>query len=163
MRTVASILIWLLAIFLGISFGAGIYEARIIVPIWAESSPDTWTNTGTAFWAFVTGGPLTLIALISLAVVWRYHAEPRRWWLAALCVVLVERVATFAYFIPTMVALQQQTELSADVIGTLSTWSSLNHGRHVLSLTAWLLSLKALSLLSAGPHGSQTKHVSVHA
>lgn len=149
MRTLASLLIWLLAILLGMSVGAGLYESRVVVPMWAETQPETWVNTGRAFWAFVTSGPLTLVALVSLVVVWRYEGAPRPWWLAALAVVVLERAATFGYFIPTMVELQQQTGASAEISARLATWSLLNHGRHVLSATAWLLSLRALSLLSA--------------
>jgi hypothetical protein len=157
MQTLCSILLWLLVIFLGISFGAGLYESRIVVPMWRESPPETWVNTGTAFWAFVTSGPLTLIVVACLFVVRRFEGALRPWWLAALCVALVERVTTFAYFIPTMISLQQQTGSSGDVSSTLATWSLLDHGRHLLTLAAWLLSLRALSLLAAGrPARTQT-------
>ena len=150
MRYLAPALLWLLVIFLGIGTGAGLYESRVVVPIWAETPPETWVQTGTAFWAFVSTGPLTLIVLVSLAAVWRFDGPARSWWRAAIGIATVERIATFTYFIPTMVWLQQQTGMSAEVGSTLATWSALNHGRHVLAIAAWLLSLKALSLISAG-------------
>ena len=148
MQTLAPALIWLLVIFLGITVGAGLYEARVVVPIWATTPPDTWINTGTAFWAFISTGPLTLIVLVSLIAVWWFDGPAHNWWLAALCVVIVERIVTFTYVIPTMIWLQQQGGMSSEVSSTLATWSLVNHGRHVLTFAAWLLSLKALSLLS---------------
>jgi Domain of unknown function (DUF1772) len=150
--------LWLFVIFLGISVGAGLYEARIMVPIWRETSPETWLNTGIAFWAFVTTGPLTLVALAGLYFAWHSDGPAKRWWLAALGVSMIERIATFAYFIPTMAWLQAQTgDANAAVTGTLDTWAMLNHGRHVLSISAWLLSLKALSLIGVRQEASTTR------
>lgn len=34
----------------------------------------------------------------------------------------------------------------ADVPGMLSQWLLMSHGRHLLTLTGWLLALKALSI-----------------
>lgn len=148
MQKPAIITLWLFVIFLGISVGAGLYEARIMVPIWYDTPPETWLNTGIAFWAFVTTGPLTLLVLAGLYCAWRSTGPVRPWWLAALAVSVVERIATFAYFIPTMAWLQGQTgDAGAAVTSTLETWTFVNHGRHVLSISAWLLALKALSLL----------------
>ncbi|TKT78191.1 DUF1772 domain-containing protein [Aquamicrobium sp. LC103] len=148
MQKPATIILWLFVIFLGISVGAGLYEARIMVPIWRDTPPETWLNTGIAFWAFVTTGPLTLLVLAGLYFSWRSVGPVRPWWLAALVVSVMERIATFAYFIPTMVWLQGQTgDAGAVVASTLETWTLLNHGRHVLSILAWLLALKALSLI----------------
>ena len=149
MQAAARVLLWLYVIVLGVSVGAGLFEARVVVPIWASSPPETWVNTGTRFWAFITSGPLTLIILASLLVVWRFRGEARPWWLAALAVSVVERVATFAYFIPTMVGLQARTGLTPDVVATLDTWTTLNHARHAFAILAWLLALRALSKLSA--------------
>ncbi|GGC47478.1 anthrone oxygenase family protein [Chelatococcus reniformis] len=140
--------LWLFVIFLGLSVGAGLYEARIVVPIWQETPPKTWVNTGTQFWAFITSGPLTLIIIAGVFLAWRSSGPSRPWWLAALSVSIVERIATFGYFIPTMYWLQTQTGgVDGTVTSTLATWVTLNHGRHVLSIAAWLLSLKAFSLL----------------
>jgi hypothetical protein len=32
--------LWLLVIFVGIQFGAGLYEKLVIVPLWADASAD---------------------------------------------------------------------------------------------------------------------------
>jgi hypothetical protein len=150
MQAFAPALVWLLVIVLGISAGAGLYESRIMVPIWANTPPGTWINTGTAFWAFVSTGPLTLIVLVSLAAIWWFDGPARSWWLAALGIVIIERIATFTYFIPTMIWLQQHSGITPEVSSTLATWSFVNHVRHGLTIAAWLISLKALTLLSVG-------------
>lgn len=147
MSKVQKVLVWLMTIFLGISVGAGLYEARIMVPLWKATQPEVWINTGTQFWAFVTSGPLTLILLVSLFFSWRSARPVRNWWIAALGITVLERAATFGYFIPTMFWLQNQTGESAEFMATLETWALLNHGRHILSISAWLLALKALSLI----------------
>jgi len=61
-------------------------------------------------------------------------------------IVFLERVATFSYFIPTMIDLTTSALPDAEVKATLSRWLTFNHGRHALTLTGWLLALKALSL-----------------
>ena len=147
MSRVSLALLWLLVVLLGISVGAGLYEARVMLPIWASTAPESWVNTGTRFWVFVSTGPLTLTVLASLWFAWRSTRPVRPWWIAAVAIATIERVATFAYFIPTMASLQGQPVADASAaIATLETWSLLNHGRHLLSISAWLLALKALSL-----------------
>lgn len=147
MHHASVILIWLLAILLGITVGAGLYEARVVLPLWADSHPPQWVNSGTRFWAYVSTGPLTLAVIAGLALVWKFGEPARTWWLLALGLSAVERAATFTYFIPTIIMLQQQPALSPEVIETLGRWSDLNNIRHLLALAAWLSVLKSLSLI----------------
>jgi hypothetical protein len=143
----ARVLLWLLVLNLGIAFGAGIYEARVVIPQWANIPPRSWPNTGLMFWVYVTTVPLTVLTLVSAVVAWLDQGPRRHWWLGAVAVVIVERIATFAYFIPTMVRLMgAETIPQAEVEATLSQWLLLNHGRHVLTATAWLAALKAFSM-----------------
>lgn len=152
MSKTATSLLWLLALLYGISVGAGLYEARVMVPVWMATSPESWINTGTRFWMFVTTGPLTLTILASPWFAWRSPAPVRAWWLAALGIAAVERAVTFAYFIPTMASLQGQPVADpAAAVAILETWSMLNHGRHLLSIGACLLAMKALSFSGRPP------------
>jgi anthrone oxygenase-like protein len=140
------ILLWLFGLDLGIAFGAGIYEGRIVVPQWEDTPPQTWPNTGLKFWAYVTTVPLTLLTLASLVAAWRDQGPRRYWWLGAVAITVAERSATFSYFIPTMIRLMGTEDLpEAEVKATLSQWRGLNYGRHALTLAAWLAALKALS------------------
>jgi hypothetical protein len=103
------------------------------------------------FWVYVTTVPLTLLTLASAVAAWRDLRPRRPWWLSAVAIIIIERLATFSYFIPTMVRLMgAETLPEAEVKASLSQWMFLNHGRHVLTLTGWLLALKAFSL--AGEH-----------
>src|SRR3990172_12339001 len=133
------IVLWLFVINLGIAFGAGIYEARVVIPQWGNILPREWPNTGLMFWVYVTTVPLTLLTIASLIPAWLSQGPMRFWYLAAVCIVMVERAATFSYFIPTMVRLMGTEGLAdADVKAALSQWLLMNHGRHVLTLAGWL-------------------------
>jgi hypothetical protein len=154
MRTV---LLWLLVINLGVAFGAGLFEHRIVVPHWVGVGPDGahWNaeavrrdDTGLRFWAYVTTGPLTLVTLANLFAAWRASGALRNWWLTAVLVILVERIFTFSYFIPTMVGLMNAPDSPA-AAATATRWASLNYLRHALTLGGWLAALKAFSSLYA--------------
>jgi len=48
-KYVPGVLLWLFVINLGIAFGAGIYESRVVVHQWQTTPPQTWPNTGLQF------------------------------------------------------------------------------------------------------------------
>jgi hypothetical protein len=151
----SAILLWLFVINLGVAFGAGLYEHRIVVSHWISSSEDSgshWNaeaarrdDTGRRFWAFVTTVPLTLLTLANLFVAWRASDPVRWWWLAAGLAALADRAVTFSYFIPTMVGLMGAAD-SPSVAAVATRWWNLNYLRHGIVLTAWLASLRAFSL-----------------
>lgn len=156
-RYVPDILLWLFVINHGIAFGAGLYEQRIILPQWFSRSPESGMrvnsaamrslDTGRRFWAFVTTGPLTLLTLANLVVAWQSQCPRRVWWLGAAMMTLVERIATFSYFIPTALRLMRAEALpSAKVEAMASQWMALNHVRAALALIGWLAALRTLSL-----------------
>ena len=145
---VEDVVLWLLVVDLGVALGAGIYESRVEVPRWKTLPTDQWTNTGVKFWAFVTTGPLTLLTIASLALVWTAEGSRQDWWLASTVLLVVERLVTFGYFIPTMARLQSSSGWPRDrVESTLSQWMRLNLGRHLLVLAAWLTALQAFTTL----------------
>jgi hypothetical protein len=155
-RKTATILLWLFVMNLGVAFGAGLYEHRIVIPRWIVSSPESGSHwlaeavrqddTGLRFWAFVTTGPLTLLTLANLFAAWRAVAPVRAWWLAAALLALADRLFTFFYFIPTMVGLMGAAD-SPESVAVATRWSTLNYLRHAFVLAAWLASLKAFGLL----------------
>ena len=147
---------WLFVIDLGIAFGAGLYEHRIVVPRWIPSSHEAgshWNaetargdDTGRRFWALVTTLPLTLLTLVSVFAAWRALGAVRGWWLAATFAALGDRALTFAYFIPTMVGLMRAPDSPA-AAAVATRWRRLNYLRHAFVLLAWLAALRALTLL----------------
>lgn len=156
MRAGSVVLLWLFVINLGIAFGAGLYESRIVLPDWLSSSDSVrhWNadvvrqdNTGVRFWAFVTTVPLTLLTLANAVAAWRSGGLVRRWWLTSAGCALLERVLTFSYFIPAMVGLMQMPD-SPTSVTRAAVWMNLNYLRHTIMLMAWLAGLKAYSLAS---------------
>lgn len=145
----ANFLLWLYVINLGVAFGAGIYEARVVIPQWMNMPPRSWPNTGLMFWVYVTTLPLTLLTLINAFVAWRDRGPRRLWWLAAVALLFVERIATAVYFIPTMAGLMAADPMAQPYVRmVLGQWLFFNHGRHILIFAGWLAALKALSLSS---------------
>jgi hypothetical protein len=148
---VAEILLWLFVINLGIAFGAGLYEARIIVPQWVSSpSIYRWPDTGRKFWAFVTTVPLTLLTIANLVAAWQTQGATRAWWLGAVAAVIIERIMTFMYFIPTNLKLQRRDETIPEpkLKAMVLQWAHLNYVRLAIDLTAWMAALKAFSMPS---------------
>lgn len=138
-------LLWLFIINLGIAFGAGLYEARIVVPLWTSAPPASLSSpdSGRRFWALVTTLPLTMLTIESLVATW--HAPLLIWWHVAAVIVLVERLMTFGYFIPAMLRMQRETKLTAALLSKIATWQRLNYVRLGLTLVGWLSALKAFA------------------
>jgi hypothetical protein len=155
---IVNLILWLFVINLGIGVGAGLYEGRIVVPQWLSFSPGVgyqWnaeaareSDVGLRFWAYVTTVPLTLLTIASLVTAWWMPAEIRFWWLGAAVTALVERVMTFAYFIPTMLKLMREDAFGkSEAVAKALQWSNLGYVRLATALVAWLMALKALSLI----------------
>ena len=154
-NSLASVLLWLFVINLGVACGAGLYEHRIVVSRWIEPSSQSgphWNanaarrdDTGRRFWAFVTTGPLTLLTLANLFAARGASGLLRGWWLAAVLAAVADRAFTFSYFIPTMIRLMGAVD-SPESVAAAIRWSTLNYLRLAIGATAWLASLKAFSL-----------------
>lgn len=152
---ISATLLCLFVINLGIAFGAGLYEHRIVISRWISSSEDSvshWNaeaarrdDTGRRFWAFVTTVPLTLLTLANLFVAWRAPSSVRWWWLVAGVAALAERAFTFSYFIPTMVGLMGTAD-SPPSAAAATRWWNLNYVRHAIVFVAWVAALRVLAL-----------------
>jgi hypothetical protein len=149
------VVLWLFVLNLGVVFGAGVYEHRIVLPRWLTRAPDgegRWNgeaaradDVGRRFWGVVSTLPLTALTLASLYLAAQPDGLAGWWWLTAALVSLVERLLTFAYFIPSMVRLMK-APAPVDAVARARRWSLLNYLRHVLVLAAWLAALRAFSL-----------------
>ncbi|GAB3589479.1 anthrone oxygenase family protein [Hymenobacter daeguensis] len=159
MRFFSEIMLWLLVLNLGVAFGAGLYETRIVLPQWfshaaggyqVNSAAMRATDTGRRFWGLATTLPLTLLTLASLWLAWHAPAPRHSWWLAAALLTLLERMGTFGFFIPTAIRLMNEQGLPpAKANRLISWWQRLNYARILLTLLAWLAALRALSLASS--------------
>ena len=149
-RAVSRGLLWLFIINLGIAFGAGLYESRIVFPRWFDgfhwdAAAARADDTGLRFWVYVTTGPLTLVTLANLVAAFRHRGLARPWWLGAGVAALADRVFTFSFFIPTMIAMMGNDVVPSDAVERARQWESLNYARHAIVLLAWLLALKAFA------------------
>jgi uncharacterized membrane protein len=95
---------------------------------------------------FITTGPLTLLTVASGLLAWQENGGRREWWLAATTVIFVERIATFVYFNPAILKLQQVTPGDPTINSSVSRWISLNHFRMTFVFIAWMAALRALTL-----------------
>jgi len=156
-QSISGILLWLFVINLGIAFGAGLYESRIVVPDWIGATSEAgyfWNaeaarrdNTGLRFWVYVTTIPLTLLTVLSLIFAWQAEGAARFWWLTAALASLADRILTFAYFIPTMVKLMNDESLPQSKSAAIAVqWVNLGYIRHALVFIAFLAALKAFSV-----------------
>ena len=140
--------LWLFVIFLGIAFGAGLYESRVVVPLWTSAPPGSLAapDAGRRFWAWITTGPLTLLTIANLVAALQSSGPGRAWWLTAALVTLAERGATFGYFIPTIIRLGRQTQSDSTLLLALKRWVRLNYVRNAMTLVAWIAALRVMSL-----------------
>lgn len=148
-------LLWLYLLDLALVLGAGVYEARIQVPTWfgpSAAGEPQWNrdaarraDVGLRFWVYVSTVPLTLLTLGSAIALWWTPEPIRLVWAGSVAVIVVERVATFGYFIPTMIRL---TTGGADPQDTTEArrWVRRNHVRHGANVLAWGLALQSFGL-----------------
>jgi hypothetical protein len=118
-QSVAQARLWLFVVILGIVFGAGIYEARVVVPLWASSPPASLhsPDSGRQFWAFVTTVPLTLVTIANAIAAWQSVAPQRPWWIAAVVLVVVERAATRMPMLPRSITMPPLRPMSVRAVG----------------------------------------------
>lgn len=156
MNQLTELLLALFILNLGIAFGAGLYETRIVLPHWFPKSAKTGyridlaamhrLDSGRRFWAFITTAPLTLLTLANLFMAWQTSQPGHVWWLAAALITLVERLLTFTFFIPTIIRLQRADLFTTDRANqVISSWIGVNYIRNGLTLISFCCALIALA------------------
>ena len=142
---------------LGIALGAGLYEIRIVLPLWFHKANGNYQvnveamrniDTGRKFWGFVTTIPLTLLTIVNLVFACKAAAPLYGWWLSATFIILLERIGTFIFFIPTAIKLQKGENLPVSkTSSTIFWWVRINYVRNALTFAALLIALKAFLVL----------------
>jgi hypothetical protein len=147
MTTAAAL--WALVIALGLQTGAGIFETRVLVPLWA-SNPSAFfgqanrPDSGRRFWIFLS--PLTtLVSLANLVLSILSSGERRVWWLASSALSVAVMAATFAYFVPVLVRFSNAAIPEHETAAVARRWTTLNYVRAIAITVAWLAALKAFS------------------
>ena len=154
----ARIALWLFVIALGLDLGAGIYEGRIVVPLWANGVPETLAegnpfarvaiDAGMRFWAYMTSA-VAILAVLALLSGLTASAGQRAWQTFATLFELVSVAMTLLYFRPTLVRLfmGHGAGLSTDAVAAIvRRWVLWSRVRIAISLIAWCAALYALTL-----------------
>lgn len=152
-----SLLLFVIA--LGIDLGAGIYEARIVVPLWANSVPESLAagnpyrrvaiDAGMRFWAYVTTA-VAFFALLALVFGLRAPAAHRAWRTFAAVAELAVVAGTLLYFRPTLIRLfmGHGDGMSPHALtSTVRRWVMWSRVRIAVSFIAWCAALSALAIL----------------
>jgi hypothetical protein len=142
----------------GFQIGAGVYETRVVLPLWASDPPRSVRAFFTSpsppvparFWMFST--PAFGLACIALLVASITSAAANRSEVIVASALLVALVGSaFAYFVPRLFRLRDQSTTLADdeVVRITHSWVRLNLVRIGLFLVAWGLLIH--SVLQAHP------------
>jgi hypothetical protein len=155
---VARIVLWLFVVALGLDLGAGVYEARVVVPLWAEGVPQTLAsgdpyarvaiNAGIHFWAYLTSA-VAVLALAALVFGVLAPAPRRAWQIFSAVAELTAVAMTLVYFRPTLMRLflGHGAGLSTGaVVSTVGRWVMWSRVRIAISFVAWCAALRALTL-----------------
>ena len=169
---VANVVLWACVIVVGLEIGAGIFEARTWVPLWASAPPESiiafvqtkavnptlFTDAGGRFWIYST--PLVgIIALLTLATSFWTSGEHKRWRLFGSSLIVGIVILTFVWFAPTIIKLTTEAGLHQfksreEIESTTSWWITLNWLRVVWYIGGLMALLKAFKTDPNGIAGS---------
>jgi hypothetical protein len=147
------VLLSLLIFFTGLGIGGGLYEALVVYPRWKKDpTPTTLTqklessgqNAALKFWPLVS--PISaLLSIINMLVAWRSVGLTTAWFSAAL-IIFLKSLATYLYFVPTMMRKFKRPEtMDAEKLRkSVALWTSLSPVRIVVEVVAWIGALSAL-------------------
>lgn len=148
--------LFILLFLIALELGGGLYETLVVHPGW-KKSPDAKTlkesmelsgqmRSGKRFWPLVS--PLTaLLSVVNLILAWHSGIDARPLWLAAALIMVVDRLFTFIYFVPTLAKLQHPESMSSQkLVATIKAWTTLSSLRFVTGIVAWVLGAWVLYL-----------------
>lgn len=150
--------LWALIFWSAVQLGGGLYEQRAVIPLWSTGvTPESLgrrlaesghTGSSLRFWPFVSPVVL-LLAIGNMVLAWRHDGPARPWWMFAAAVFLLESVATYSYFVPTMLSYMHRADSFPpdQLTESVSRWVRLSSLRLVAAVPAWLAAVKALTLL----------------
>jgi hypothetical protein len=153
----------LLCVFVVLSafvIGGGLYEMRVVVPLWAHSPPDSawyWEaqrlanpqyapNSGLRLWIYLT--PIHfLISIATLIAGWKTTGAHRRWLVVSTVIFVLVHVSAFVWFVPVVGQILNSRALgltAEQVVSKTHWWVTLSWGRFVIGLVGFVAGLKAI-------------------
>jgi hypothetical protein len=152
------VLLALFLFFLSLGLGSGLYEVLVVYPSWkTDPTPEGLARrleesgqarAGRRLWPFIS--PVTaLLAIVNLFLAWHRTGLLRAVWLAAAIAVILKSIATYTYFVPTMIRkLGKAAEMKPEELTrTVRQWTGLSPLRLCLELFGWVAALWAWTLL----------------
>lgn len=155
-KLLAEVSLWLFVVALGLQTGAGLYEMRVVTPLWSRAPPESvrgWNAEAryaveprARFWRYCTPA-VGLAALLALVFGLTTSGTRRTLVVASSITVLALVVVTYAYFAPTLASLLERRGAGlgdGQITERVSDWLWLGRVRALLYVAAWLAALKAL-------------------
>ena len=142
-------LLWLIVLFVGIEIGGGLYEWRCIYPLWSKDpSPQTLRQkiqesgqelAGRRFWPFVSP-PVLLLSILNIVAAFQSVSAQRPIWLLAAAIALLDKVATYIYFAPTLVLRLSRPEAisPSKLTRIVRVWVRLSPLRILAAFVGWV-------------------------
>jgi lysylphosphatidylglycerol synthetase-like protein (DUF2156 family) len=159
---VEQILLWVFVILAALVLGGGLYELRVVIPLWAHAPPESvWTfaqlrnsqpaftpNAGIRFWIFLTPVHL-LISIATFVACLKTRGAHRRWVMISTAAFIVLHLAALFYFVPALDKIfssQNSGMAPAEVVSRVHTWVYGTWIRFVISLAGFVCGLKAMKV-----------------
>jgi hypothetical protein len=145
---------------LGLAIGGGLYEVLVVYPGWSrDPAPDTLpvnlrasgqSLASRKFWPFVSP---TLLFLSIWNFVLALHAsgELKLLWAAASVAIVVKSIATYAYFVPTMMRKfeRSRSQSASELTKAVRRWTFLSPLRLCIEIPALFCALWVYAHLGA--------------
>lgn len=157
---VAQILLWIFVVLAALVIGGGLYELRVVIPLWAHAPPESvWQfvqlrnsqpqftpNAGIRLWIFLTPAHL-LISIATLVASLKTRGAHRRWVMLSTGVFIILHLAALFYFVPAIdkIFSSQNSGMSpAEVVSRVHVWVYGTWIRFVMGLGGFVCGLKAI-------------------
>jgi hypothetical protein len=162
----AELCLWLFVITLSLQMGAGLYELRVVTPLWADAPPASvreWNwdalrsiEPRARFWRYCTAA-VGLTALGALISGWMAGGRRRAWLFGSTVMALALIAATYLYFAPALAQLLDARGAGLgdeEIKRRVSVWLWLSRARAAAYIAAWLAALWAFRASAPPPEDS---------
>lgn len=145
---------------LGLAIGGGLYETLVVYPGWNhDPAPDTLPDklrasgqsaAGRKFWPFISP-TLLFLSIWNLVLALHASGELKLLWLAAGAAIVVKSIATYTYFVPTMMRKFERSRIqsTSQLTKAVRRWTVLSPLRLCIEVPALVCTLWVYAHLGA--------------
>jgi hypothetical protein len=163
---IEQVLLWIFVVLAAVVIGGGLYELRVIIPLWAHAPPESvWEfatqrtnnpaftpNSGIQFWIYFTPAHL-LVSIATFVTAWKTQRAHRRWVMISTAVFIILHLGAIVYFVPAIDKLFNSRNLGmspAEVASRVHVWVYGTWIRFFIGLGGFLCGLRALQVPPGG-------------